>query len=100
MLERHFCEDHAAEQLHVPGMTNEFLYPVKHSLEVAVTQEQIERGETVPITLPNGTVLSHLRLSRKWAKQDWRMFIVPRPGESEKYRVQVRLRIIPTDARI
>ncbi len=96
LVTRHFCAEHADEQIRVPILGNEFLCPLKYSLTVPVTQEQIDRQETISVTLPNG-VLRHVRLERGCVQGGFTMLTMlgPQHGESEKYQTKIWFKIMP-----
>ncbi|MGD1002230.1 MAG: hypothetical protein ABSA67_16200 [Candidatus Brocadiia bacterium] len=98
MVERHYCVKHAVEEKILGWMSSRsLLYPVKYTIAVPLTQDQVERQETVPITLPDGEVIK-MRFPRN-SMDGMLVRVGPKPGAAEKYCVCFVLQIIPSAQR-
>jgi hypothetical protein len=96
LVEQHYCAKHAEENVLVQGAFRSLLYPAKYTVTVSVTQDQLDRQEAVPVTLPDGSVVP-IRFPRD-AMDGLTMRDGPKPGAAEKYCVNFLLKIIPPPA--
>lgn len=94
MTEQHYCVEHA-EKVGLAKekyYTSNMIYPVKYSFTVPLTQDQLDRHESIPVTLPDGSV-KQIRFPRD-ATEGMVMAAGPKPGAAEKYSVRFVLKII------
>ncbi len=97
LVERHFCVKHAAEEnVIAETIMRSALYPVKHTIVVPLTQDQVERQEVVSVTLPDGSV-TQMRFPRD-AMDGLTLRIGPKAGAEEKYCINVVVQIVPPPA--
>jgi len=97
MVERHYCADHPEANVLIPEGKHRFvLQPAKYVVTVSLTQDQLDRQQAVPVTLPNGSVVQW-RFPRG-AVDGLVVFTAQRLGSPEKYGVCFILKIIPPPA--
>ena len=71
-------------------------YPVKYTVPLSVTQDQIQHHEDIPVTLPDGSIVK-LRIpwGVPWGNVDRLVMLAgPVPGAAEKYCVRFVLKLI------
>ena len=102
VVEWHYCDKHAEENVFVSvgsrnmRMARNIHYPVKYTVTVSLTQEELDRHEAIPVTLPDG---SAVQIRFPWDAVDGRAIIAgPKPGEAEMYCVRFLLKVVPPPA--
>jgi hypothetical protein len=101
MVAQHYCARHAEENVYVMKDSlsiwriaddRTLLYPVKYTVPLSLTPDQIQRGEAIPVTLPDGSMV---KVSIPWGVMDGSEIIAgPAPGAAEKYCVRFVLKLI------